>query len=189
MDSVLIVSNTSATFEVLSLMLGSEKFSRISTMQSGNQARQELINGEYDLIVIDAPLPDELGDDFALHAAEQTSAGIILIVENEILADVNANVEEMGIFVMPKPASPEFFYQAVKLLTAARNRISVLEDENKKLQDKISEIRLVDRAKLVLIQRLEMTEQQAHRYIEKQSMDMRQSRAITAQNILKTYDL
>ena len=95
----------------------------------------------------------------------------------------------MGIFVMPKPASPEFFYQAVKLLTAARNRISVLEDENKKLQEKISEIRLVDRAKLVLIQRLEMTEQQAHRYIEKQSMDMRQSRAITAQNILKTYDL
>ncbi len=189
MDSVLIVSNTSATFEVLSLMLGSEKFSRISTMQGGNQARQELINAEYDLIVIDAPLPDELGDDLALHAAEQTNAGIILIVENEILADVNANVEDMGIFVMPKPASPEFFYQAVKLLTAARNRISLLEDENKKLQEKISEIRLVDRAKLVLIQRLEMTEQQAHRYIEKQSMDMRQSRAITAQNILKTYDL
>ena len=189
MDSVLIVSNTSATFEVLSLMLGSEKFSRISTMQSASQARQELISGEYDLIVIDAPLPDELGDDLALHAAELTSAGIILIVENEILSDVNANVEDMGIFVMPKPASPEFFYQAVKLLTAARNRISLLEDENKKLQEKISEIRLVDRAKLVLIQRLEMTERQAHRYIDKQSMDMRQSRAATAQNILKTYDL
>ena len=36
---------------------------------------------------------------------------------------------------------------------------------------------------------LNMTEQQAHRYIEKQSMDMRQSRLITAQKILKTYEL
>ena len=64
-----------------------------------------------------------------------------------------------------------------------------LEDENKKLQQKISEVRIVDRAKCILIQHLEMTERQAHHYIEKQSMDLRQSRIVTAQNILKTYDL
>lgn len=189
MDSVLIVSNTNTTLQIISGLLASQKFSRVATTQNGNEARRDLLEAQYDLIIIDTPLPDEFGDDLALHAAEQTDAGIILIADAERLDDVNANVEDAGVFVLPKPVSPDFFYQAAKLLTASRKRVMMLEDENKKLQNKISEIRLVDRAKCILIQHLEMTEQQAHHYIEKQSMDLRQSRVITAQNILKTYDL
>ena len=189
MDSVLIVSNTSTTLQIISSLLGSQKFSRVSTIQNGAQARRDLLDAQYDLIIIDAPLPDELGDDLALHAAESTDAGIILIVSSEILDDVNANVEDAGVFVLPKPISPEFFYQAAKLLTASRKRVKRHEDANKKLQQKMSEVRIVDRAKCILIQHLEMTERQAHHYIEKQSMDLRQSRIVTAQNILKTYDL
>ena len=63
-----------------------------------------------------------------------------------------------------------------------------LENENQKLQKKIEEIRIVDRAKLILIQVLKMTEPQAQRYIEKQSMDLRQTRLTTAENILRTYE-
>ncbi len=188
MDSVLIVSNTPTTLEIISDMLNSQMFSRIATIQNGAEARRDIMNSEYDLIIIDTPLPDELGDDLALHAAEATSAGIILIVNSDILLEVSANVEDEGVFVLPKPVAPEFFYQAAKLLTASRRRVMMLEDENKKLQQKISEIRLVDRAKCILIQYLNMTEAQAHRYIEKQAMDRRQSRVVTAQDILKTYE-
>jgi response regulator NasT len=95
-------------------------FSSIVTRQNGAEARRDLINDEFDLIIIDSPLPDELGDDFALHAAETTTAGIILIVKSELLMDINANVEDSGVFVLPKPVSREFFYQAVKLLYASR---------------------------------------------------------------------
>ncbi|MBP5753857.1 MAG: ANTAR domain-containing protein, partial [Treponema sp.] len=49
-------------------------------------------------------------------------------------------------------------------------------------------IRIVDRAKLILIQVLKMTESQAQHYIEKQSMDLRQTRLTTAENILRTYE-
>ena len=63
-----------------------------------------------------------------------------------------------------------------------------LKFQNQKPQNKLEEIRLIDRAKCVLIQYLNMTEQQAHRYIEKQSMDLRQSRVVTAESILKTYE-
>ena len=188
MDSVLLVSNTSSTLGIISDMMNSQSFSRFASMQNGSEARRDLISSEYDLIIIDTPLPDEFGDDFALHAAENTSAGIILIVNSDVLLDVNAAVEDAGVFVLPKPVSPDFFYQAVKLLTASRRRVMMLENENKKLQQKISEIRMIDRAKCILIQYLNMTEQQAHRYIEKQAMDLRQSRLATAQNILKTYD-
>ena len=57
-----------------------------------------------------------------------------------------------------------------------------------KLQKKIEEIRLVDRAKCALIQYLNMTEATAHRYIEKQAMDTRRTKSAIAKDILNTYD-
>ena len=69
-----------------------------------------------------------------------------------------------------------------------QKELDFLKFQNQKLQNKLKEIRLIDRAKCVLIQYLNMTEQQAHRYIEKQSMDLRQSRVVTAESILKTYE-
>ncbi|MDR3283786.1 MAG: ANTAR domain-containing protein [Treponema sp.] len=188
MDNVLIVSNTSATLGIVSDLLKSQTFARIVATQNGSESRRALINDDFELVIIDTPLPDEYGDDFALHAAESTSAGIILITKTETLYDMNEAVEDAGVFVLPKPISPDFFLQAVKLLYASRKRVLKLQDENKTLQNKLQEIRIVDRAKCVLIQYLNMTEMQAHRYIEKQAMDLRQSRAITAENILKTYD-
>lgn len=188
MDSVLILSNTNTTLGIISDLLNSQPFSRIVTAQNCAEARRDLISDQFDLIIVDSPLPDEFGDDFSLHAAEQTDAGIILIVNNDKVYDISPDIEDSGVFVLPKPVSPEFFYQAVKLLIASRKRVQVLENENVKLQKKIDEIRLIDRAKCILIQYLQMTEPQAHKYIEKQAMNLRQSRLQTAESILKTYE-
>ena len=136
MDSVLIVSNTNTTLGIISDLLNSQPFSRIVIAQNCAEARRDLISDQFDLIIIDTSLPDEYGDDFSLYAAEETDSGIILIVENDKVYDVSADVEEAGIFVLPKPVSPEFFYQAVKLLIASRKRVKVLENENVKLQKK-----------------------------------------------------
>ena len=188
MDSVLIVSNTNMTLGIISSLLNSQAFSRIVTAQNCAEARRNLISDHFDLIIVDSPLPDEFGDDFSLYAAEQTDSGIILIVNNDRIYDISAEIEDAGVFVLPKPISPEFFYQAVKLLIASRKRTQFLENENVKLKKKIDETRLIDRAKCILIQYLQMTEAQAHKYIEKQAMNLRQSRLQTAESILKTYE-
>ena len=188
MDSVLIVSNTSSTVGIISDFMRSETIGRISTAQNGAQARGSITESDFDLIIIDTPLPDETGDDLAITAADKTTAGIILIVDNSRVFELGARVEDYGVFALPKPTTPEFFYQAAKLLTASRLRVLHLENENQRLQKKIEEIRIVDRAKLVLIQVLKMTEPQAQHYIEKQSMDLRQTRIATAENILRTYE-
>lgn len=173
---------------IISDFIRSEQFNKIVTSQNGAEARRYLNEMDFDLIIVDSPLPDEMGDDFSITAAEKTTAGIILIVDQQNVLEVSARVEDYGVFALPKPISPEFFYQAVKLLKASRNRVMLLENENKKLQKKIEEIRIIDRAKLVLIQVLKMTEPQAQRYIEKQSMDLRQTRVVTAENVLRTYE-
>lgn len=188
MDTVLIVSNTPATMGIISDLLRSEHFSRIVTAQNSAEARRTITEANFDLIIIDTPLPDELGDELSISAAEKSTAGIILIVANETVFEIGARVEDYGVFVLPKPISPEFFYQAAKLLAASRKRVMMLENENQRLQKKIEEIRIIDRAKLVLVQVLKMTEPQAQHYIEKQSMNLRQTRLVTAENILRTYE-
>ena len=186
-ESVLIVSNTSSTMGIVSDFMRSENISRIATAQNGAQARRTIMESDFELIVIDTPLPDEMGDDLAVTAAGKTTAGVILIVDHGMVFEVGERVEDYGVFALSKPTTPDFFYQAAKLLCVSRRRLQNLENENQRLQKKIEEIRLVDRAKLVLIQVLKMTEPQAQHYIEKQSMDLRQNRFLTAENILRIY--
>ncbi len=54
-------------------------------------------------------------------------------------------------------------------------------------EEKMEEIRIVNRAKWLLISELKMDEQGAHRYIEKQAMDRCISKRIVAEEIIKTY--
>ncbi len=51
----------------------------------------------------------------------------------------------------------------------------------------MDEIRLVNRAKWLLISELHMSEPEAHRYIEKQAMDLCVRRRNVAEEIIKTY--
>ena len=50
-----------------------------------------------------------------------------------------------------------------------------------------SYIRLVNRAKWLLIDQLKMTEADAHRYIEKQAMDSCTSKKVVAEEIIGLY--
>ena len=97
-------------------------------------------------------------------------------------------MEDSGAMVLPKPISRQFFCQSLKFVSAARRRMRGLKNENTRLQKKIDDIRLVDRAKCVLIQYADFTEQQAHRYIEKKAMDQRVSRREVAEDILRIYE-
>ena len=52
----------------------------------------------------------------------------------------------------------------------------------------MADIRMVNRAKWLLIDNLGMSEKDAHHYIEKRAMDSRQTRREVAEGIIRTYD-
>lgn len=76
---------------------------------------------------------------------------------------------------------------ALPLLRTALDKIRALQTENGKLQKQIDDQRLVARAKRALRKTLGMTEEQAHRYLEKQAMDLREPKGEVARRILATY--
>jgi len=188
MNSVLIVSSSDKGIELLTQLLNANAPSSITSATNSGEARRLLSNFEYDLIIINAPLKDEFGDNLSATITEISASGVILVVKSEIADDISAKVEDYGVLVVSKPIIRQVFFQSLKLALASKKRILGLKNENIHLQHKLEEIRLVTRAKCVLIQYLNMTENQAHRYIEKQAMDMRTTREEIAQNILKTYE-
>lgn len=188
MNSVLVVSSSDKGIELLSQLLNANTVCSTATASSSGEARRMLNNFEYDLVVINAPLKDEFGDNLAVTVTEISASGVIIVVKSEIADDISAKVEDSGVLVVSKPIIKQVFFQSMKLALASKKRILGLKNENIHLQNKIEEIRLVTRAKCVLIQYLNMTESQAHRYIEKQAMDMRTTKDQIAKNILKTYE-
>lgn len=188
MDSALLVSSSDKGRKMLLELMNGSQPMKLATASSGSEARRLAAEMEYQLIIVNAPLSDEYGDGLSATLSMDTSAGILLIVRAENADEVAEKVEDMGVMVLGKPVGRAMFYQALKMVTAARRRVLGLKSENLQLQKKIDEIRMVDRAKCALIQYLSMTEQQAHRYIEKQAMDTRSTRKEIALRILAMYE-
>lgn len=185
MDQVLIITGNEKSAASLSSFLQTAGLrSRFVTAQSGADGRRQLTAAPFDLIVVNAPLPDELGSDLAQFAAQETTAGVLLLVKSEIADAVSAKVEADGVFVLSKPVQPPLFFQALHLLRAAHRRIVQISRENAALRRRIEDIRLIDRAKCILIECSGMTEPEAHAYIEHEAMNRRISKREMANNIL-----
>lgn len=189
MEKVLIVSGSSKGLDMLVQIIRSAGSYEISALSNGSEARRAVNEKEYELIVINTPLCDEFGHELSMDIAEKTSSGVILICKSEISDDVSDKLGTYGVCVVPKPLNKALFFQSLKLVMASRSRMLGFKNENVRLQSKLEEIKLINRAKCTLIQYLKLTEPQAHRYIEKQAMNSRQTKVEVAQRILTTYEL
>lgn len=188
MRNVLIISHTERARAVFMDILSQSKFNEIMCAESAGEARRLLNTREFDLCIINAPLLDEFGEKLAQDITEKSTAQVILAVKADIFDEISANVEDFGVLTVSKPISRTVFWNAVKLASAASTRILMLKQKNTQLMQKIEDIRMVDRAKCILIETLKMSESDAHRYIEKQAMDLRISKRQVAESILKTYE-
>jgi response regulator NasT len=188
MEKALIVSCSEEGTVFFSERLLAASISHIIAVQSCGEARRILLERDFDLIVINAPLRDESGEELARHIASSCVSQVILAVKSEHFDAISAICEDYGVLTISRPVNKSFFWSTLKLAIAAQNRLSRMHNENSKLKQKIEDIRIIDRAKCILISRLNLSEEEAHRSIEKQAMDMRASKRIVAEGILKMYE-
>lgn len=186
MERVLIVTNTKKSADVLvALFKARIKIECADIASSGVEARRKLIENNYTIVFINAPLPDEFGYDLASMAASETTAGVMLAVKNEHADAAHEKVENDGVMVLSKPIVQAEFYSALRIVQAASRRLMGLYKENKKLQNRLEDIKIIDRAKCVLIEFRGMSEPEAHSFIEKQAMNTGLTKRKVAQEILQ----
>lgn len=185
--SVLIVSAAEKFNTSLTELFPDFKYYPILFETSVSAAKRAMIEREFDFIIINSPLPDEDGIRFSIDVCSGKKSVVMIMVRNELYHSIYDKVSPHGVYLLSKPTSKQIVNTALDWLATTRERLRSLEKKNLSLEDKMQEIRIVNRAKWLLITELKMTESDAHRYIEKQAMDRCVAKKEIAEEIIKTY--
>ena len=185
--SVLLVSASEKFNSAALPLLPNSEFWPVTVVRSAGEAQRRMLETDYDIVLVNAPLPDELGTSLALEACAKTQAGVLLLIKREVHDEIYYKVMESGVITLPKPTNETALTQMLRTLCSVRERLRRAEERQVSVERKIEELRLVSRAKWLLIERLHMTEEEAHRYISRQAMDMRVTKREAAEDILRTY--
>ena len=184
---ILLVSASKNLNASLSMLFPSSKYDPVRTVGSVSAAKRALAERDYDFVIVNSPLPDEDGTRFSIDACGNRNTVALLMVRSEQYPELYDKAAEFGVFVLSKPITRSSMTLALDWLSSARERLRQTENKVLSVEEKIDEIRLVNRAKWLLISELKMTEPDAHRYIEKQAMDRCISKQSVAEEIIKTY--
>lgn len=186
--SVLIVSSSEKFYRQILPMLPENEFDPKVFVQNSDEARRLLSDRAFDIVLINAPLTDDFGSKLASDIAADSKSGVLMFVKNDIYEEVTAKVIDSGVFTLSKPAASSTVSQVLNIMYAMQERFKMLGKKTVSLEEKMEEIRIVNRAKWILIKNVNLSEDEAHRLIEKQSMDQRKSKREIAESIIRTYE-
>lgn len=188
LENFLLISGNEKAVKTLSELLA-EQFGKLpETVKTAAEAKKLFSSRQYSVIVIAVPLPDGSGVSLAAEAAE-TTAGVLLIVRDAETCRLLSEQEEKGILLYHPGMGRRMFLSAVHLCRAVHRRLALTAPKTERLEQKIQDIRTIDRAKCLLIQYSGMSEEQAHRYLEKQAMDRRMTRREVAEEVLRLHNV
>ena len=186
--SILVVSSTDSFASAFIGSLPEIRYYPVLTASSVSAAKRMLKEKSFDFVIINSPLSDDIGVRFAIDLCSSRQIAVLLLVKRDIHSDIHDKVAECGVFTLPKPTSKPTLLQALSWMESSRERLRQLEKKSLSIEEKMAEIRLVNKAKWFLISELSMSEPEAHRYIEKQAMDTRRDRTEIAQEVLENYE-
>ena len=185
--SVLVVSSSQTFNNAILELLPPSKYQPIDITANISEAKRHIAERSFDFVIINSPLPDDNGTRFAIDCCYSMTTAVLLLARAEIHSEVYDKVVSHGVFTLPKPPSKPIMAQALGWMASARERLRKLEKKTMSVEERMEEIRIINRAKLLLVSQLNMTEPEAHRYIEKQAMDRCITKREVAESVIKTY--
>ena len=184
---VLVAGANDKTFALLQALLPGSSYDPPLRAGSAGEAKRMALGYAVDIAILNAPMRDEFGTQLALDLARD-NVGVLLLVPGESFDGVRDQMEDEGVMALAKPLTRQTLEMGLHMITALRGKLLQMDRRNRALQEKMTDIRTINRAKWLLIEQLRMTESEAHYYIERQAMDTRLSRREVAENIIRSYD-
>ncbi len=161
----------------------------VLTATSMNEAKKYLLLGGVNAVVINCPVGDGFGFDEAAKTADSYGVSILLFVKQELFADVSSKLDRADIITVKKPTDKENIRAAVQKLINTTDAEKTPNDTNNSMHadEKLTELKIISRAKILLMRQFSLSEAQAHRYLEKRAMDMGRTRKAIAEGIIRSY--
>ncbi len=142
--------------------------------------------GDYGLLIVGAGITSPTARKACRIASGHPTSSIIFLADETSFSTAEEKTArkdflDLGATILVRPLKQSAFITAVNAADMAHIRLGVLK---KKLDDE----KIITRGKLLLMQTLKFTEEEAHKYIEKEAMNSGRTRAEVAYEIIRTYE-
>ena len=173
---ILAFSGESAAEKLKTMLSGTSYYVEPSVCRSGAELLRRLQGYDEALVIMGFKLPDMTVN----HVYEELDDNFKLI--SIVRPDHQEDILYDDILALPLPITRARLISSVNIL------LGNIPDREKEIVRNADELKIVERAKLFLIERFHMTEDQAHRFIQKRSMDTGSKLTDTAKAVLDIDD-
>ena len=150
----------------------------------GEAAYQAALEYQPDLCVMDVKMPKMDGITAAEKVLKEISCAVVMLTAFSQKELVERARDAGAMAYVVKPFTPAELLPAVEIAVSRHNEIQSLENEVADLQDRFETRKLVDRAKGLLMENMEMSEPEAFRWIQTTSMNRRLSMREVAEAVI-----
>lgn len=187
--NVLIVSSSEKSADFIKAGLSSDAFGAPEFAISASEVRKILSEKKIDAAIVNLPLEDGEGEDVAKLASEEYGAAVLAVVKKDDYQNAVSSLEKSGVACVSKPITKEFIAQATRFLAAMIVKTESDGKKTEKLKNEVEDLKVINRAKCLLMEKLRLGEEDAHRHLEKQAMDLCIRKSDAAKRIIMTYEI
>ena len=168
----------------LAEMLGEEGYDVVGQAGDGQRAIELAEELRPDLVVLDVKMPKLDGISAAQRIAEQRIAPVVILTAFSQRDLVERAREAGAMAYLVKPFNKHDLVPAIEMAVSRFSELQMLESEVADLTERLETRKVVDRAKSVLQQQLDLSEPDAFRWIQKTAMDLRLSMRQVAEGVI-----
>ncbi len=185
--SILLALRQRESIEQIKNILTPRGYSLIDSCTSGMQALRVAGLSHIDIAIVGFTLSDMPGLTFANDLLSQQACSVLMLTPPEQINYVRNNAGANDIVCLPRPVTPQSLLTSIDLILQYRDRIQCITQETQKLKTDLKRRAIAEKAKTLLMHKLNMTESDAWRYLQKQSMDSGRPLQDVAETVIKEY--
>ena len=188
-NTILLVRGTAAEPVGLSAFAAAQPDVQVQTVSGLDEARTALGRQHPTLIVMQS---DEPGGQDLRRCAEMAAgaeAVFLLLVRQEAYGAAWRTLQKHGVCVMTWPMEQAVLTQTLRNLLLLKKSMQTMQAQTDQLRSQLQDLKRIQKAKGLLMRQLGMTEQDAHRWIEKAAMDRCVKKREIAETIIRMYEL
>ena len=183
--NILFVSGEELFISKMKSLVPTENFNAVASVTSLHEAEDLLKSSSFDIIVLKFSTPCKIKE--ALEFFRQLPTALLLITDEKHYGALYEQCTSNGVALIKQGSADLFFREALQMLCAEREKVCGIEMRATTAEGKAEEMKIINRAKWLLVSQLKMTEPQAHKFIEKQAMNRCVTKRTIAENILSAY--
>jgi response regulator NasT len=186
----ILIAMNDASASKLKSILNQNGINTIGQVSDGQECLRKVKLLGPDIVILEYDLPLLNGHEVSKVILDEKVCDVILIVNDSLQKNfVSDMTDEIGFVCIVKPVSKVTLVNTVELMIKTKRKIARLEKEIEDLKEVLNTRKEVEKAKGLLMKHLKLSEAEAFKRIQKQSMDKGISMREIAKAIVLAYDI